>query len=279
MFFGRIIGAVVGLLVLGGLSVFGIIGAAIGFWVGSFFDKGLNSIKGSFNPEQKAAIERVFFSAVFPMMGRLAKSDGHISAEEIQSTELLIQKMGLGAEKREEAITLFKQGASADYDVEPILEEFTQLCGNYTDLKQIFLVYMITIAYADGTLHPEEEKLLRSVADTLGYSKFAFNHLLGMIQAQAKFYHGRQDQSGYRSGGYAHGASSKADLQVAYEALGVESSMSDVDVKKAYRKLMSEYHPDKLAGRGVPEDMVKLATERSQEVQSAYELIKKSRKA
>ena len=63
----------------------------------------------------------------------------------------------------------------------------------------------------------------------------------------------------------------------AYRALGVESTATDKEVKRAYRKLMSEHHPDKLIAKGVPEAMIKLATERTQEIQTAYELIRKSR--
>ncbi len=66
-------------------------------------------------------------------------------------------------------------------------------------------------------------------------------------------------------------------LDDAYAALGVDSSVTDKELKRAYRKLMSENHPDKLIARGVPADMVKLATEKSQEIQAAYEMVRKSR--
>ncbi|MBI0416232.1 MAG: DnaJ domain-containing protein, partial [Nitrosospira sp.] len=68
-------------------------------------------------------------------------------------------------------------------------------------------------------------------------------------------------------------------LEDAYRAIGVSKDSNDQDIKRAYRKLMSQYHPDKLIGQGVPEDMITVATQQSQEVQVAYDLITKSRKS
>jgi len=68
------------------------------------------------------------------------------------------------------------------------------------------------------------------------------------------------------------------DSKIVAIILKVSEAASDTEIKKAYRKLISEYHPDKLMGQGVPEDMIKVATERSQKVQTAYDLIKKTRK-
>ncbi len=276
--------------------VAGLVGFAIGWVFGgaplallcavgaAFFARGIQTVKLHDNPAMREEVERAFFNTVLPLLGRLAKSDGRISEEEISSTEELMRKMGLGDEDRKRAIELFKAGAQPEFDVDESLSVFLQHCGRFNNLKQIFLVYMITIAYADGTLHSEEEALLARVADKLGYSKFAFNHLLGMIQAQTHFYRGQQEEAGYRSSGRQYSGNqfesraTQNELTLAYKALGVDADVDDKTLKKAYRKLMSEYHPDKLQGRGVPEDMVKLATERSQEIQAAYDLIKKHRK-
>ena len=90
-----------------------------------------------------------------------------------------------------------------------------------------------------------------------------------MIMARSQF------NAGGSSGGYAN---SSNQLEAAYKALGVTAKNTDAEIKKVYRKLVSENHPDKLIGQGMPDDMIKLATERTQEIQKAYELIQQSRK-
>ena len=66
-------------------------------------------------------------------------------------------------------------------------------------------------------------------------------------------------------------------LDDAYKALGVTKESTDAEIKRAWSKLMSQYHPDKLMGQGVSEDMIAMATEQAKEIQVAYDLIKKSR--
>lgn len=271
MFFGKLIGAILGFVIASPVGM-GLLGAVVGGIAGHFFDKGLQSVGPNAGPEERRAIEQAFFEVVFPLLGKLAKSDGRISEEEIAAAEEMIKRMGLSSDDRQTAIQLFKQGSGEEYDTEQALNHFLRVCGNYANLKQLLLVYLITLAYADGVLHDNEEDVLRQVAKRLGYSNFAFNHLLGMVQAQSQF-HNRQQERQYQQTQRVQ----ESELELAYQALGVEKDISDQELKRAYRKLMSEYHPDKLAGRGAPEEMIKLATERSQEIQAAYDLVKKYR--
>lgn len=278
---GKLIGTLIGFFTLN------IPGAIIGFIAGHFFDKGRGQLNSRFSPEEKEKIEAAFFHVLFPVLGYLAKADGRVSEEEIQSTEELIRRMGLNEAQRKEAIQLFQQGKSDSFNLDTCFDEFNSVSHGYSDVKRILLVYLITLALADGVLHETEERVLAEVAEKIAFSRFAFNQLLGMVRAQMAF----RDKYSNQSSGYEYYREShqggqsgnpfyneKKELDLAYEALGMTPHDSDAVIKKAYRKLMSENHPDKLAGRGVPEEMVKLATERSQEIQKAYEVIKKSRK-
>jgi DnaJ like chaperone protein len=84
----------------------------------------------------------------------------------------------------------------------------------------------------------------------------------------------------YGPGGSWDGAratSARHRLDDAYEALGVDASATDAEIKRAYRRLMNENHPDKLASKGLPESMREIAEERTREISIAYKLIKEAR--
>ena len=249
--------------VVAGYYFFGFFGALLGLFIGSFIDRLRAYGSGGMNPLQNALRQAVFLETVFISMGKLAKADGQVSQDEIDHVEQFMQKLGMTPEHRQQAIALFKKGADPAFDIEPTYKKFMAVCGHTRNLKQVLLVYLIVMALADGHFHPAEEALLADIAAHLGYDQAAFKHLKDMVLNQSHFAGGQ--------------ASSATALDDAYKALGVTKDSTDAEIKRAYRKLMSQYHPDKLIGQGLPEDMIAMATEQAKEIQLAYDLIKKSR--
>ena len=260
MIYGKLIGGLIGLLVAG------VIGLLIGVFVGHAFDKGLVSTLKFASPANLQRIKDRFFDTTFLLSGYLAKADGHVSQQEIDHTEQLFSQMGLNAQQRQRAIECFRRGSASDFPLEEAVSSYVETCGRQRQLQQTLLVFLISLALADHKMEPAEHDALVRIAGLLGMAAADLEQLLRMVQAQEHF-HGKE--------GFA--AQPGTSLDDAYTALGVVSDVSDKDLKRAYRKLMSENHPDKLIAKGVPEDMIKLATERSQEIQAAYAMIKKDR--
>lgn len=260
MFYGKVIGGLIGLMAAG------IVGLVIGVAVGHAFDRGLLATLRFGAPENIERIKKSFFETTFLLSGFVAKADGRVSEQEIEHTEQIFQHMNLDQEQRKRAIDLFRRGAAAGFEPRPVISDFLLVCGPQRQLQQTLLLFLISLAMADQKLEPTEKAALESIAVMMGFGSGRLEQLLRMAQAQEHF-HGEN--------GYV--AQPGTSLEDAYAALGVEKNVSDRELKQAYRRRMSENHPDKLMARGVPEDMIKLATERSQEIQAAYEMIKRTR--
>ncbi|WP_372764313.1 co-chaperone DjlA [Litorivivens sp.] len=254
----KVIGALIG------FWVFGFLGALLGFFIGSAYDRVRMLGLGGANPLTRNHRQQVFLQTIFTLKGKLAKADGHISQAEIDHTEAFMRQLKMSAEQRQQAIEWFKQGSGPDYDVSTVIHEFRRTCGHTANLPEVLLVFLVVIALADGDFDAAEEALLADIARQLGFSDTQFRQILERTLNQTHF---------------APGQTSQNQLADAYKALGVDESCSDQELKRAYRKLMSQYHPDKLMGQGVPDDMIELGKQQTQEIQAAYELIKRSRAA
>lgn len=250
---------------IAGYYFFGFFGALLGLFIGSIIDRIRVYGPGALNPLQNAHRQAVFLETLFISMGKLAKADGRVSQQEIDHTEAFMRKLGMTEAHRQQAIAWFKQGADPGFDLGPTYQRFMSVCGQTRNLTYVLLVYLTVMALADGELHPAEEALLFDVAGRVGYDRATYQHLLDMVLNQSHF------------AGAAGAPPSASALDDAYKALGVTKDSSDQEIKRAYRKQMSQYHPDKLIGQGLPEDMIAMATEQSKEIQRAYDLIKKSR--
>jgi DnaJ like chaperone protein len=250
--------------VLGGTLGFmfgGPLGALLGAALGRNFDRGIKITDrlGSFDAGQQERVQAAFFATTFSVMGHIAKLDGTVTAKEIAAAEGIMSQMQLGSLQRKAAIKLFNEGKKDSFPLHDVIMQFRRECMRRRNLAQVFLEIQIATAMADGHLHASEKQVLLDIGEQLGFNRADIEHLFNMS--------GPRPAAGTR----------KQSLSKAYDILGISKSASDAEVKKAYRRLMSQHHPDKLIAKGLPEEMIKFATEKTQEIKSAYEQIKESR--
>ena len=174
-----------------------------------------------------------------------------------------MRQMRLNPEQKKVAQRLFNEGKKAGFPVNDVLQQFRVECHRRTNLLQMFMEIQIMVALSDGTLDASESTILEYAASALGFSPAQYRAILQRMQAQ------RHVQSADTFG---------MSLEDAYDLLGISKSASDQEVKKAYRRQMNQHHPDKLVSKGLPEEMMEMANRKAQDIKSAYETIKKSRK-
>jgi DnaJ like chaperone protein len=256
---GKILGFIFGFLIAGPL------GAVLGLFLGHYFDISRRKYwyTSTTQPTHRATQE-VFFKATFSIMGHIAKADGRISEEEIRAAETIMHRMLLTQPLRHQAIQMFKAGKQHDFNLDDMLSELSRACFAQRDLLRMFLEIQLQAASADGMLTATKRRIFEHICYRLGFVPEEF------------LFHSWQGNQNYRK---AEDTRPADKLGEAYQTLGVSASVNNVELKKTYRKLMSQHHPDKLISKGLPDEMLKLATQKTQEIKSAYELICKARGA
>ncbi len=249
---GKLVGGALGFMVGGPL------GALIGASFGHQIDAGSGSLQLGAQERTQAA----FFTATFSILGHIAKADGEVSREEISLVEQLMDHMQLNLEQRKAAIFLFNRGKEPDFPFADVITQFGRECHRRTTLVQMFLEIQIQAALADGTLHSGESAILGKIAQSLDIPSAALERLIDMARGAAA----------------AHAGTQQLSLDDAYRVIGVEADTSSADIRKAYRRLMSQHHPDKLVSKGLPEEMIKLANERTAEISAAWDRIQQAHK-
>lgn len=261
---GLLIGAVIGYM-LGGPM-----GAIIGALLGQSVSVGVS--RGGWSGHDAAVSQQAFFTATFSVMGHVAKADGVVSQDEIHAANAVMAHMNLDPAQRLAAIQLFNQGKEPGFDLDGALRNLRSACHGRRDLLGMFLQIQVHAALADGgSMHPAEHELLERICAALGISSYELNQYEQFVRAQQRF-----RGAGAGSGGGMR-EPRQDNLAAAYQTLGVAATTTEAEIKTAYRRLMKENHPDKLVARGLPENMIKLAQEKVQQINVAYDAIKQAR--
>ena len=228
-----------------GFAIAGPLGAVVGAALGH----GLAQRREAAQPlEGRQRAQAAFFVSAFSMLAKMARADGRVSEEEIALTQgFMRNELGLDAEAERFAIRVFRAAKDSPAPFEEFAAQFHALFRHEPDMLEAMLDVLVRMALADGAVHVHERELLERAARVFGLDLERFAHVLG-----------------------AH----HLDFDRHYHALGLEPGAPMEEVKRAYRRLVTEVHPDKVIARGMPEEFVKVAQERFQRVQTAYEAIR-----
>lgn len=255
---GKIMGALVGFL-----ATRSIWGALIGAFIGHLIDQGTSP---SARVGGASTIPEVFFRTTFELMGHVAKSDGRVSEAEIAAARRLMQELHLGPADVALAINFFRAGKAPTFNFELAVERLREACGQRHDLLRAFIELQLRAALAGNGMSPPARSILTRLSERLGMSGMEFARMEAILRTRQEFRAG--------SPGTAPPSKSMAEY---YAELEVDARASDSDVVKAYRRQMSRHHPDKLVANGLPESMARVAKEKTQRIQEAYEEIRAAR--
>jgi DnaJ like chaperone protein len=245
--FGKIMGGSVGFMMGGPIGA--LLGATLGHTL--LDSKTSSSLVGQGRLTGQEQRQAVFFTAMFALFGKMAKADGRVCADEINVVRTFMRdKLRLDALTQQFAMGVFNEAKDNNTPYEDYARQFGQVFQNEPQLRMMFFEMLFTVAMADGVLHQAEEKILRAVPALLGMHGDVYNTV------KRQFVN---------------------SLSHHYALLGLEDGADLSEVKKAYRKLVSEYHPDKIVSKGLPEDFIKFAEEKFREINEAYEAITKSK--
>jgi DnaJ like chaperone protein len=236
---GKLIGGVLGTL-LGGP-----IGTAIGVGLGHQVDKGADRVRQT---------AQTFQVAFFGCLAKMARADGKITREEIEAVEMIMQRFGYAGVMREQAIGIFRKAKDDPHTAADYIDQLADVIQFNHQMALTFISALHTVASADGQIHPNEHEILRQ-------AERAFRLRPGTVDAML---------GGFRG-------NTVSALENAYKVLEVSPDISDAEIKKIYRAKCMEYHPDKLASQGLPDEFMSYAHDQLTKVNEAYDVIKKER--
>jgi DnaJ like chaperone protein len=246
LYWGKIIGTLAGAITLKPWFVL------LGLILGHQFDRG-------------GRLPEEFVRPLFQAMGHLAKTDGRVSEAEIRAARAVMHRLGLGPGRVRNAMHWFDEGKRSDFPLQSTIRHTRSIAARNPELRSLFLRMLLEVALSKNSLSQQERAVIWTVCKEFDIGRVDLAQLEAMIRAQKGF---RRSPEGDADAGR---------VNAAYAALGLDNTVSNADIKKAYRRLMNQNHPDKIAGSNPADDVVANAERRTKEIRSAYELLKARR--
>ncbi|MFH4354113.1 MAG: co-chaperone DjlA [Neisseriaceae bacterium] len=229
----------------------------------------------------------------FYVLGAMAKAKGRVTESDIEYAESLMREFQIHTSSRPLIIEAFTLGKANAYQLEGLIAEFCHWFKKRGNVLNYFFEYQLNAALQDGELHPGELSILRTIAYQMGMNDLIFTLKLQAAQAAYRTRRGfgykqaeetrrewdfrseKEGQGDYSRASWGENITDK--LRNAYAILGVKESDEFSTVRKAYRKLIKQYHPDRYASKEVPTAVLEKAKQKSQEIIAAYHFICKAK--
>lgn len=233
-----------------------ILGGGIGMVAGGPLGAVLGAVLGHQLLDRKSGLSAeesqhgVFFLATFAMLGKLSKADGRVTAEEVSLVEqIMTENLRLPPDARRFAIDIFNRAKDSDDEFLDYAEQFYDAFAHQPEVLASMVDLLLRLAHADGVKHPAEDALIESAVKLFGVHET-------YQQLQARYGDGN-------------------DLERCYGVLGVSADDSLAVIKKQYRRLAMQYHPDRVVANGVAPELVAASEARFKEIQQAYEVLER----
>ncbi|MBW2654464.1 MAG: TerB family tellurite resistance protein [Deltaproteobacteria bacterium] len=248
---GKMIGGTIG-FALGG-PIGAVAGAAFGH---TFVDK-KEQVYLSSRPGTQEALssneeaQLVFFTAAFSMLAKISKANGTITDSEISAVESFMkQNLQLDSHGQQTAKNIFRQAVNSPETFDAFANQFYSVFRTQPHIIELMMDVLLRVSAADGSISREEEAMLLSAVRIFNYSHADYERLKSKYVKKTNKY---------------------------YAILKCSETASNEEIKKQYRKLVTEYHPDKIEAKGLPEEFIKFANDKFKEIQEAYDYIKNER--
>ncbi|WP_274968691.1 DnaJ domain-containing protein [Succinimonas amylolytica] len=236
-----------------------------------------------YGPRKLTAEERnILQTGTFRLAGYVAAGEGAVSSEHVAKVKEYMQVLTSDSARRAELFRAFEEGKAGGYDPEPDCLAIRTAVHDGRVFKHRLVEFLIEVLFADGVMQPGGYSRLASVSFNLKVPTYVMERLIRQAQAIAQF------KSFFNAGGFSSqdrfyqsnsgGQNSYVphnDIVNAYKVIGVPDGSDFETVKKAYHRMMRKYHPDRLQAQGVSEEMMRAYTEKAQNIQQAYDLLKR----
>ena len=249
--FGKLTFGTLGLLFGGPLGA--IAGAAMGHMlVDKKFGAPGQATRSIPGPEfgQAEQAQATYFSSLFSILGKMSKIDGVVSRSEIDVVQGFIDGLPMAEREKQFARQVFNEAKNSQYAIEDFADQLYGAIQTQPALVVSFFDLLFKIAAADGRLHPAEENALKSIKLIFRLSDRQYDDI------KAVYFQ---------------------ELDKHYKMLNCTPESSIDEIKSNYKKLVKDFHPDKIMSKGLPEEFIEFAEGRFREIQESYEKIARER--